>query len=133
MSITIMIENNYSFIDANSPELIKLESYEADEQYPDGVTFKIYPFELNIANGNFACLWEALGLYTDDCYCGSIEAKLLISYLKQLNIKLVCREDEQDGNLYTQGIDLARASRYYWNLMQIAQEAAKRGEKVTWG
>jgi hypothetical protein len=132
MSVTITIENNHKYIDANHPELITVEVFDKDID-PDQFEFKVYPFELNLANGNFACVWQALGLYSDDCYCGSMSANLLISYLNKLNVRSIKREDSQDHNVYTQGIDLERASRYYWSIMSIAQEAKKRDSLIVWG
>jgi len=132
MSVTITIENNHKYIDTNHPELITVEVFDKDID-PYQVEYKVYPFELNLASGNFICVWQALGLYDDDCYCGSISANLLISCLTQFSVKSICREDSQDGNIYTQGIDIDRAARYYWSVMQIAQEAKKRNALVVWG
>jgi hypothetical protein len=131
VSVTITINNNHKFVDSNCPELIQVEIFDKDID-PDQVEYKNYPFELNIANGNFASLWQALGLYTDDCYSGEISPKILLAYLNQLSLKRVCTPDEIKDNFYTQGIDLSRASRYYWNLMQITKEAIKRNELIVW-
>ena len=132
MSVTITIENNHQYVDQHCAELIKIETFEPDEFDPEGCSYKEYPFEMDLANINFAALWRALGLYTEDCFTGSMSANLLLSYLKRLRINNICREDEKEDNYFAQGIDREKATRYYWSLMQIAKEAEKRNTNVVW-
>jgi hypothetical protein len=131
MSVTITIKDNQQYVDQNCPELIEVEDLFSDSDYPT-IQYKFYPFEFNLANVNFADLWRNLGLYTENCYSGSIHASYLLAALKQFRVKSLCRGSEQETRFYAQGIDLDRATRYYWSLMHIAKEAEKRNTLVTW-
>lgn len=131
MSVTISIENNVPFIDENSPELVTVRTYE-DPCSPDGTaSFKDYPFEVNLANGNFFALWQAIGLEAD--YCGAIEADVLLAALSRFDVNSLVSETVVDGRMVCCGRTIEQVSRYFWNVSLIAHEAKSRGELVTWG
>ncbi len=130
MSVTLTIQNNTQYINANHPELIQVEVYE--QGTAQEFTCKSYPFEFNVSNSNFAFLWQTLGLYTEDSYSGSIEPTLLQNCLKRLEIDSICRQDVVEDRYFMQGITLEKATRYYWSLMQLINEAKKRKALIVW-
>lgn len=128
MSVTISIENNCEYVKANCPERIRTYSYDKDID-PEQHVFEDYPFEMNLANGNFAALWNSLGLDCEDC-SGSIRAIELKNRLKMFSAKKLTCETEVQGNFYDFGRSTEQVTGYYWRLQQICVEALRRGAET---
>jgi hypothetical protein len=93
------------------------------------------PFELNIANGNFCTLWNALGLDSEPC--GEIPAGEVLLALESLEHELLERsETVQRGRRGCRVIDCGigpqQAQRYIAALTAIAREADNRIEPIVW-
>ena len=143
MSVTIFPTNNLKFCEENNLIETKIEDCLCKDagcaipncHYCQGTgewTEQIYPFELNLANGNFSTLWNSLGLEFD--YCGEINSGELLKAVSSLDSELLLRANFVDGeNFYSFGIDKNQAARYIKKLHEICLEALKRGESVTWG
>jgi len=152
MSITIMINDNQKYIDNNSPELIHTQTFDCQcvDFSEDGkpvsscfeckgkgtISFTNYPFEMNLANGNFRTLWNSLGLNFD--YCGEIDPRTILKAINRTPVSLVERqttEDNEEGKVHIIhcGIDTEQAGWYFTTLTEICEEAEKREEKVYWG
>jgi hypothetical protein len=131
MSITVTIENNREYVKANCPELIEVVT---QDYYGDAYTIEYLPFELNMANGNFGAVFRAMGLALteDDFFFGSIPATEFRKHLNQLKPTKLTYESTQEGIMFTQGRTLEQATRYYWQLNKICNEALKRGANITW-
>lgn len=135
MSVTITINNNMSYVQSNCPESIDVEIYPAD-QYREELRVKYYPFELNLSNSNFFALFKALGLEAD--YCGQISATEFYNRVNTIyNPKQITSDSRfsQEPNkcaVYSCGRTLEQVTRYKWELLQIASEAKKRNEPITW-
>lgn len=141
MSVTIAPTNNLEFCESNN--LVKVETEDClcvggpeNKQchYCGGTKIwesKIYPFEMNVANGNFSTIWAALGLEFD--YCGEIDATILSNAIKCTEIDLIRRANYVDGNYYCFGIDTKRANYYLDTLKNICSEAIRRNTSVSWG
>lgn len=150
MSVTITIVDNCEYCDENSLVRTEIEPClclhdgkpEADCHYCQGSgkwTEKIYPFEMNLANGNFATLWKALGLnkLNDDMWGGSLDGRIILRALATLDRSRVLRAPSkliEDGQpaIYVGGIDHEQAERYISTLTQIANEATRRESHVCW-
>jgi len=152
MSVTITIENNEKYIDENKPELIETEIYDCQcvDFSEDGnpvstcstcrgegtVSFTNYPYEFNIANGNFSTLWNSLGFDFD--YCGELDPRTILKAIKRTPVALIEKqttEDNEEGkaHIINCGIDTEQANYYLIELVRICAEAEKREEKVYWG
>jgi len=141
MSVTISIEDNCNY--CREHNLVQIEEYECScVQFPrEGEcfmchgtgkeTFEVYPFDMNLANGNFHMLWNALALPFD--YSGCIDARIVRDALKGFDIALLIRDTIQDGNVINCGVDEERAVRYIARLTEIVDEAERRERKVCWG
>ena len=141
MTVTISINNNYEYVDQNCPELIEKEDFSdiaADYGYNTPHIVKHYPFELNVANSNFGLIWRNLGLvsaeedFSEWC-CGEIDSQELYKLLLSFSPAKITYSPYQEGIMYDCGVDMERASRYYWNLMKIVREALDRNESIVWG
>jgi len=92
--------------------------------------------ELNMANGNFGLVWRSLGLVNSEDFCdwccGNIDPDELLARLAGFKPSSITYDAYQVGNMYDCGVDLNRASRYYWSLMNIANEAKRKGRQVSW-
>ena len=111
------------------------------------VVFKASRWELNMANGNFHTIFSALGLSTE-CY-GEIDgrtlAKAIQDYIPGLaereEVRERCgalvpsQEDERGaGALHIHcGLSGEQVDARLSRLLEIAEEAARREEKVIWG
>ena len=136
MSVTLYIENNRQYVDENCPEQIEEIVY--DTPGYDLFIDRRYPFEMNLANGNFFALWSALDLEAD--YCGEIHPNLVLGALKRKASRAaseLVREasaSREDGKCLM--IDCGRSegqvSRYFFRLREIASEALRRGEMLYW-
>jgi len=133
MSVDITIEDNRAYIDKNCPELIEIEDMsDIAAQYGyDNYVYKIYPFELNIANGNFYALFRELGLFDVDC-CGSMSADELLGRLNNLKPKNLVESGYREGNVASCGRNIDQCTRYYWELRKIATEAKNRDKTIVW-
>lgn len=146
MSISIFPVGNFEFCETNNLVEIIKEDCLCDEtnksscHYCNGAgiySTKIYPCEMNISNGNFATLWNALGLDFD--YCGEICPKKILEVLKTFDEKLLLRanyvssNDNGDCNFVSFGIDMEQALRYIRGLKEIAMHAISRGVNICWG
>lgn len=157
MTVTIMIEGNLEFCDANNLVRVEVEPCLCVGHDPESPTAsrpgchycsgsgewveRTYPFEMNVANGNFSTLWNALGLATndDDMWGGSIEAETVQRALACMDHALVQRaprhvlRGEHNCEIIEAGIDDARANSYVSRLSLIVGEAIKRNKKICWG
>ena len=141
MSITVTINGNYDYCDAHQLTVKQEEEclcvhHEATEAScpfckGSGVYVDVlYPFEMNLANRNFATLWNSLGLEFD--YTGSIDARLVRDALSRLPQDLLLRSTRREGNCIDFGISEAQASSYVSRLQDICDEAERREELITW-
>lgn len=137
MSITISITNNFQFCKANGLVVTTLETRGREYGIPD---YEIHecPFELNLANGNFAALWSALGLEVE-C-CGTIDAHELAGRLNNLkrNLRGLTSQGDVDAEegrctVINVGRSMDQVTRYYWELRKIVTAALERNEEITWG
>lgn len=151
MSVTITIASNIEYCTKNN--LVTFEEYDCQHcSYYDAtpecfecggnasghsgkVRFNIYPFEMNLANGNASTFLSALGIDFD--YCGEMDARVIISALKSYDPALCVRSavDEQNPNearMINCGISFEHAESYSQRLFAIAIEAEKREEKIVW-
>ena len=145
MSITIFPVGNFEFCEANNLVEIIKEDCLCDEtnksscHYCNGAgiySTKIYPCEMNISNGNFKTLWNALGLDFD--YCGEICPKKIIEVLKTFDPDLLLAANYVDASgesaiFYSFGIGGGRAMGYIDRLKDIAMHAISRGVNICWG
>lgn len=143
MAVTITIRNNDQF--CVNHKLVRYDAYDCgcdrNPRCPDcggagEIRFPVYPFSLNVANGNFATLWSALG-FDADVDCGSMDGRALAAALRNLDPALLIRADRAsetpDGpRVYWAGIVGAQADRYIEILSAIADEAQRREELVIW-
>jgi hypothetical protein len=145
MSVTISIQNNIEHCTRNNT--VKYEDYEClscgglpggcdacggkgTEKYP------VYPHELNLANGNFARLWQSIGLEPEPY--GHMSADELIAALRNWNLSQHERKEEvirEPGRatIIMCGLTPDQAFRHVTTLLEIAIEAQRRGEIVYWG
>ena len=101
------------------------------------VSSRKFPFELNLANGNFVSLWKSLGLTLRDDVWGYIDGRTLLQVLEVPVEKLLSQDSqydgEQGGTLIDFGISRSQAERYMQLLRSLADEASRREEPVVWG
>jgi len=152
MSITFAIDNGSDYIRNNKPEMIEVERYDCQcvdfsengKAEPDcreckgsgEVKFDIFPFEMNVANGNAQTVMNSLGLDFD--YCGEINPHRLLKAIQRTPVELACRQGSTDKGdrgctIIRMGIDIKQANSYLTRLTAIAEEACKREEQVIWG
>jgi hypothetical protein len=153
MSITITIQNNREYCHENTlvkhvteacscTEGFEGQRVEADPACPycrgHGTTSeKRYPYELNIAQGNFASLWRSLGLVLREDLWGHIDGRTLLRVLA-VPVERLTRPESQDqedtgGTIIDSGISRFQAQRYIDLLKALADEASRREEFVVWG
>jgi len=151
MSVTFYINNNDKYVDENCPEKIIKETDDcqcvdfSDNGKPVSTCFTCkgkgtisityYPYEMNIANGNFYTLMNALGL-DDECY-GEIDPRTLLKAINRTPTSLIERHTTQSGGngkvtMISCGIAPEQAQGYIDTLKEIAIEAEKREEKIYW-
>ena len=146
MTVTITINNNMRHCDKDLSFECRVEDCCCLEDggpitgcpFCDGsgeVRWREYPNELNMANGNFSTIWNALGLDFD--YFGEIEPDVLIKAIDDSDINLAIKDSDievvKNGpTIITFGIGLAQALRYHTLMREIATEAKDRGESVVW-
>lgn len=145
MSITITINDNHNYCQEH--DLGQTETYECQcvdlgemDRCPicsgSGTeTFTHYPYDMNIANGNFSMLWNALGLEFD--WCGNIDGRQILDILKTFDNALLCRqtniERKENGPVIVAcGVDVEGATRYISRLREIAEEAVRREQPICW-
>ncbi len=146
MSITITISGNREYCRANG--LVGETRYDCQTCEFDGrkddcrecagkgyVAFEDLPFEMNITNSNFRTLWHALGLDFD--WDGAIDGPTLVAAISQMGPDMLTKPSYTEGGetsarIVHFGTDIERATRYLTNLLKIANEAARREEKVIW-
>jgi hypothetical protein len=110
------------------------------------VVFTSSKWQINLANGNFHTVFSALGLSTE-CY-GEIDgrtlAKAIKAYIPGLAERAEVQErcgallpgkgDEREGALHIFcGLSGDQVDARLARLLEIAEEAARREEKVIWG
>jgi len=102
---------------------------------------KVYPFELNVANGNWSTFANALGLVdSDSMYEGWADGRVIIGLIKRFCPELSIRgergerdeQNEGEARIIDCGLSAAQVSRYAIVLAEIASEAERREEKVCW-
>jgi hypothetical protein len=133
MSVTIRINNDRD----QSIE----ESYDCDWCEAKGcakcekgkIIFRSSRWELQMANGNFSTVMNALGLEMSDDWCGSWDARTVLAALDRFNPELAVRAERQNNNVIHCGIDQEYVIRRATLLREIAMEAARREELVVWG
>lgn len=150
MSVTITIANNRKHtidngamqydeydcqrceFDGKNPECRECKPYGGNGK----VRFERLPFEMNVANGNFAMLWNALALPFD--YCGSIDARQVLPVVNATTPELLIRATDDSGSdggvrVIRCGVGYEQAESYLTRLKAIAEEAARREEPIVWG
>lgn len=92
-----------------------------------------YPFQLNLANGNFARLCNDLGIKCEPD--GEIDGRTLLSLLgsPELHVRDTVEHGGDGPFMLTGGITLDQATRYHARLREIALEAQRREALVVWG
>ncbi len=95
------------------------------------VVFTSSRWQINMANGNFHTIFSALGLSTE-C-CGDIDPRTLAKAIKAYIPGLAVRATVQEGNMISCGLDDDQVSRRLDVLLEIAEEAARREERIIWG
>ena len=93
--------------------------------------------DLNVTNTNFISLWLALGLADAgmdfDYWCmGECSPETLLAALKTFKPKSISCADYIDGKVCHCGVTVEQATRYYWKLMKIAQNAVQLGVNISW-
>ena len=142
MSVTVSPTNNIEFCQKNNLITIcKEECCEwSDCHFCHGTNeyeTKIYPFEMNLSNGNFSTLWNSLGLDFD--YCGEISPEELRDSLLNFDEELLLRanhveaNENGDAHFISFGIDRERAIGYNKRLKAIVAEAFLRKTTISWG
>lgn len=96
-----------------------------------------FPFEFNLANGNFASLWRSLGLTLREDVWGHIDGRTLLGVLEVPVEKLLSQDSQYDGDqggtVIDFGISRSQAERYLQLLRSLADEASRREEPVVLG
>jgi len=131
MSITFTIDGNIEYCDKH--HLWKMESY---EDFGKVEHIKIYPFDMNVANGSFGQICDLLNIELDHCE-GEIDSEEIIALIihadaKDCIVAPTTIEGEMGCTVIYSGYDEGRNARYLAGLLEIAQEAVKRGKKVIW-
>lgn len=120
MSVTITIDGNREYCHARG--LGRVDA--------DGVAHR--PFELNLANANFATLWAALGFDAEPW--GDADGRTIAARIAATEPALIERIDTTPAaNCWTAGITIDQAARYLGHLATIAREAERRERPVVWG
>lgn len=96
---------------------------------------------LNLANGNFSTLWNALALPLEspDDWCGEIDPREVLAAIDSVDPQLIHRadvveyNDDSEVRFWSCGIDAERANRYLATLRRIAAHAIKVGQPIYWG
>ena len=144
MSITISPVGNFEhcekldLVKINREDCLCYGEHRENCHYCNGSGFfeeKIYPYELNISNGNFETLWNALGL--EFAYCGEICPHILLEAVANADVQLIIRANyvdasENGATFYSFGIDAGRAESYLNRLSQIIIQAIARKVKIQW-
>lgn len=99
------------------------------------VAFEVLPFEMNVCNGNFRTLWNALALPYD--HCGEVSADAVLDALRGWDADLCVRAEDRIDNphgasLISFGVSQEQAQSYEYRLLEIAKEAKRRGESIGW-
>lgn len=149
MSVTITIANNDTYCKNNN--LVTQDVYECQQCSFDGVSpncqecggngkvsFDHFPFERNLANGNFRTLFASLALEPGEYLNGEIDARTMKKALRSAEVALIEREGRTEGEqgkvvIHHCGIDKEQASRYLEWLLEITAEAERREEMIVWG
>lgn len=153
MSVTIMPGQNMSYCDEHN--LVNYTEYDCQtcsfegvketcsecSTYPGPagkVRFPDYPYELNVANGNFRTLWASLALEPGEYLSGFMPPATLRQALDNFDPALMERattiEEGSTGiRLINCGVTLDQANYYYHRLLEIVTEAERRGVDIVWG
>jgi hypothetical protein len=151
MSVTVTIRNNQAYCTArgmvDESERFPCDHCESKEHpSPDChecngkgyVSFPIFPFEMNISNGNFKTFWNSLALPLEgNDLCGIIDPVTVALALNSGDPALAVRQGgrssgkSRQATLIEFGISTDQAERYHIRLAEIAKEALKRGEFIT--
>lgn len=126
MSVSITISGNVQFCDRNG--LFR-------EIHDDYGIMREYPFDMNLANGNFAALWSAMGM---DSMYGDIYPQKLAARVRALKCEDVVREESSEFGsggceIINCGLPAEQVSRYIEALSLMCEEAERREEKIVWG
>ena len=132
MSITFSVNNNEEYCEKN--KLFKIE-----RQFHLGKSYTLhhYPFELNVACSSCAQICDLLNIPTQDH--GEIDVEELIALIlhampENCIVAPTTIEGEQGAVMIESGYDISRNTRYLQTLLDIAQEAIRRGENLSvWG
>lgn len=148
MTVLIRIHNNEAYCDAHCPEKIKVENVECwCINHPDDIApvdcpgckgkgsyeFKSYPYELNLANFNFTMVWNALLLDNADQPAGDVHPAKVLKAVMNVRPELLMRADMSEAhNWFEVGVDRSDVEYYIITLKEIALEACRREEYISW-
>lgn len=146
MSVTITINKNDTYCEKEG--LVTKDEYDCQCSF-DGVSpncqecngkgkiyFDHFPFEMNLANGNFRTLFASLALEPGEYLNGEIDARTMKQALRSAEVALIERAPHTEQGRVTIhhcGIDKEQASRYLERLLEITAEAERREEMIVWG
>lgn len=137
MTVTISITNNAKYCDS----LGLFREVELPPDSYDGfpsVTYREYPFELNLSNVNFREFWTVMGLDAEPE--GEINPEELRKRLEVLRKDLQRLtapgyeiKQQAGATIVYHGRTIEQACRYFWTLNTIVHEAVCRKERIWWG
>ena len=126
MSITFFINGGQEWAEKNNK--VKIKRFE-DDNYE----MKIYPFELNVANGNAGLIFKMLGMGMD--WCGEADAADILRRVRAAVPQTREQTTVRGGGItiINCGVSDSQSLRYLNELEAIAEEAVRRKEKIVWG
>jgi hypothetical protein len=147
MSVDITIRGNYDFCRTYGLSKMKWDpcfcsddgtSQSADPICPfckgrGGSYRESFPFVLNLANANFRTLWSALGIDpNEEELTGSIDARNLLKALARFAPERAVRATRSTSSAVYCGLSWPAVEMRISAISEIADEAARREEPVTW-
>ena len=126
MSVSITITGNKKYCDKNG--LFR----EVSDDYG---TFREYPFDMNLANGNFASFFGAMGMVEafGEIYPQKLSAKLSALQANDAEREYSEFDTESACHIIDCGLTKVQISRYTELLKVMCDEAERREEKIVWG
>lgn len=150
MSVTISVANNHYYCDRaglTKIQIMECHCGDCDLGFDQGcdicggsgeMPIAVYPFELNVANGNWCAIIRELGIGDpQDLTTGECWGCLMQGALSRVTPEALVKNPSIDFGLtgttvYEAGRTLDQAGRYLKALRIIAEEAIRREEMVVW-